>query len=252
VSVGIALYYYNQENGIVGTQNKMGFFFGICFYLSALSIKSIILFEDMKIQYYREMQHGYYSMHAWFTSKIIYNIFMSSLLHSLIIDMSTYWFVGLQLNRFGTFWFTITLVSISADIVCIIIGIIVGRIATSKIMILTLGVLIYIPFFLFNVSTSGLLQNPRSIPGWLKFLSYFAHFKIAYELLLINEFSGRSIKIDPKGVPAFTVEGEWWLAELDIFPNRFQFDVIALIMFIVIYFYTARFLFLKCLRVTKG
>jgi len=247
VSVIVGALYYDQENGVAGSQNRMGFLFFFCLYLGLTSMPSLSIFsDDSKIQYWREYKTGYYSKSIYFLVRMLANFIKFRLLPPIIFSFTSYQMIGLHggviSTHFVWFLFIIMVITILTDLVCIIVGVLAPKKST---------VVIYTCILLFNVLTSGLILNISSIPQWVKWLGYFGFWKLAYEALMINEFVGLIVTIDPKGFPAYEATGEFWLGELEMYKEKFDFDFTMLLIYIVIYIVVALFCFVAFVRVRK-
>jgi len=245
-SIFIGVLYYDQDFGIAGSQNRMGFIFWICSYLSLIAMNSIWLFSEgnMKIQHCREVFVGYYSLDAWFFQRLISKFFSNSILQPFILTITTYWMIGLHAGRFPIFLFIVVCISILSDLQ----GIIIGIISQDK---KKLGIVMFTIVFLFNGLTCGLLLNMESVPPLLRWFGYFGFWRVSYEALMITEFEGTTVKIDPKGMPPYNAPGEFWLNELGMNVENYDFDLSMLVILISINVMIAYFLFKLLMKIKK-
>jgi hypothetical protein len=69
----------------------------------------------------------------------------------------------------------------------------------------------------------------------MNFLFYLSFFNYAFESLIINEFLGRSIIIDPRGVREYPGPGKFVLDLFAMDPEAFYVDIVLLICFAIFY-----------------
>lgn len=246
ISVVISVLYYKLENGVTGSQNRMGFIYFLCLYLNLASITSLWLFSDDKLLYLNEVFTGTYTKHGWFVGKLIVRTVMNSLYQPILISLITYWIIGLHKGRFFQFLFITISASILSDLQVIIIGII-----SSK----NTGIMLYVVISLLNTLSSGLVLNFNTIPAIFRWAGYFFGFwRVVYEALMINEFEGSIVRIDPKGltgVKPFNAPGEFWLVELGMNVENLDFNLVMLVVMPVVYTLVAHGLFLYKMRIKK-
>ena len=204
----------------------------------------IWLFKQTEIQYTREVLTGYYSKSVYFIVSVLLDTIKYRLLPPLIFTLICYWTIGLHPGRVLWFLSYLTYASVLSGFMAILIG----CISTVKI-----GVTINGLFILFNVLTSGLVFNSKNMPEWFSKFVYCGFWKPAYEALMINEFSGTNVFINPEGFKKYKIKvtGVWWLNELGMYPQRLNFDIVLLSFYLVIYFLLALFAFRTFVRVKK-
>jgi ABC-type multidrug transport system ATPase subunit len=242
-SVFISVLYFKLDLGISGSQNRMGFIFWVCSYLSLIGMNSLWLFSEDKLQYCQEVFNGYYTLDAWFFQKVVSKFLSNSLIQPFIISVTTYWMIGLHPGRFVVFLFIVTCISILSDMQ----GVIIGVIAQDK---KKLGIVMFTLLFLFNGLTCGLLLSIESVPPILQWFGYFGFWKVGYEALMVTEYSGLTVTLDPKGMPPYPVPGEFWLNNIGMDVNNYDFDLAMLVLLITINVTVGYFLF-KCLMKIK-
>ena len=243
VASSIAFLYHGQDVGVVGSQNKMGFICWLCLFFGLISFSSIWLLESELVIYQREIMTGYYYSMTYFSVRVLINIVKMRLLPPILVSTITYWIVGLQPGRFLPFLTVFILVAILSDLVCVFVGCFLQK-KSSAIMLCSCVVL-------FNFLTSGITLNISTLPKWLIWIVYLGFWKPAYEVLMINEFTGITVRIDPDGSPPFPAPGEFWLKNLKMYPENFNLDIIVLLLLCVIYFIASALLFKFRVKIRK-
>jgi ABC-type multidrug transport system ATPase subunit len=243
-SIFISVLYFKLDLGISGSQNRMGFIFWVCSYLSLIGMNSLWLFSEDKLQYCQEVFNGYYTLDTWFFQKLFSKFLSNSFIQPFIISITTYWLIGLHQGRFIIFLFIVTCISVLSDMQ----GIIIGIIAQDK---KKLGIVMFTLLFLFNGLTCGLLLNIESVPPILQWFGYFGFWKVGYEALMITEYSGLIVTLNPKGMSySMQVTGEFWLNNVGMDVKNYDFDLAMLVLLITINVTVGYFLF-KCLMKIK-
>lgn len=226
----------NQGINIAANQNRMGFLLIVCILFNLMSFVDLWLFDkpnDLQ-RYWREYKTGCYTKGVYFFVHLMLNTLKFHIIPPIIIGIMTYWIIGLHAGRFVLFLFLLIAFSIESELISIIIGC-VFRDNVAK---LSVSVLIY---FL-QILPSGLLINVETIPSWIKYCSPLFY---VYESLMINEFVGLDIIIDPKGMPNIPAEGEYWLSMLGMFKKHLDFNIAMIFMFIIILTFIAQSVFKK-------
>jgi ABC-type multidrug transport system permease subunit len=107
------------------------------------------------------------------------------------------------------------------------INLIIAAIAPSVAAANVISIIIILASTLFG----GFLLNKDSIPNWLLWAPYLSFWNYAFEALLINEFDGVKIVINPKALPGIVYPGtgKFILDQFGMNIDRFAMDVIILI-----------------------
>jgi len=240
---GLSGLYYQQDDGIAGSQNRMGFLLYLCLFLGLTSLSSVWLFDgEEAVRYTHEVRTGTYHRGVYFATRWVTQFVLYRLPPPLLLSTMTYWAIGLHEGRFGWFVVTVVLVALLSDLTAVILGLLLPSAAAVFFFAISVSL---------NVLSSGLVLNAGTLPGWLQPLSYLSFWKLAYGDLMINEFQGLQVTIDPKGFPSFRATGEFYLSELDIYPSRFELYFVLLLVCVVVYLGAAWGAFRCCAGVRK-
>lgn len=225
----LGLIYYQLGNNIAACQNRMGSIFFMCSLLAFGAMSSLELFITERSIFVRERANGYYRPTAYFISKTLFDIIPLRIFPPIIMGCIAYWLIGLREEVTHFLWFLLIMVlfNIVSGALCIAIGAIAPTVASGNVMA-TL-------FILASSLFSGFLLNKDSIPAYLSWIKYLSFWNYAFEALLINELYGFKILIDPKGMPSYPGDGNFFLLELGMDYKRFYIDVVILSLFAVFY-----------------
>ncbi len=244
VAVGISVIYTSLGYDIAASQNRMGLFCALMMYYSLTTISLIYSFNPIKVRVAHEIHTGYYSPYVYFIVRSICTFVKNQIWAPLVTSVIIYSTVNLQGGRFGGF----IMINILFTVIYSFVSIIIGCVSKGNVRI---GVVLFALLFLYNVMVSGLLVNIKTPPEWIKWVMHFGFMKHAYEALMINEFSGIKVVLNPKGVPPITVPGEYWLSEVGMFSKNRDFDVSMLFMQAFIYFSISTILFQRFIKSRK-
>ena len=238
----IGLVYSGLGNNIKANQNRMGFIFLACHLLGQVGSETLSLFAKKRVKIAHELQTGFYDPTVYFAVSVASDFLKYRVWVPVLFSTITYWEVGFQDGRFAFFLTVMLLTSMISNLVCVLVGCVVAEKAAMR---------VYGLVFLFNMLTSGLLANVWSIPPWLQWLGHLGFWKHAYEALMINEFTGLAIVLDPDGVPPLPTSGDYWLTQIGMYANNRDFDVLMLVLYVIIYFFLAMWAFRLYVRVRK-
>jgi ABC-type multidrug transport system ATPase subunit/ABC-type multidrug transport system permease subunit len=225
----LGLIYYQLGNNIAACQNRMGSIFFMCSLLAFGAMSSLELFITERSIFVRERANGYYRPTAYFISKTLFDIIPLRIIPPIIMGSIAYWLIGLRTEFTHFLWFLLIMVlfNIVSGALCIAIGAIAPSVASGNVTA-TL-------FILASSLFSGFLLNKDSIPSYLSWIKYLSFWNYAFEALLINELYGFKVIIDPKGMPSYPADGNFFLQELGMDYRRFYIDVVILAVFAVVY-----------------
>lgn len=238
----IAEVYKSLGNNIKANQNRMGFIFLTCHLLGQVGGETLTMFSSRRGQISHEIQTGWYDPNVYFAVSVFSDYIKYRVWVPIIFSIITYKEVGFQDHRFTFFVCIVILTGMISNLVCVLIGCLVTEKASMR---------VYGLVFLFNMLTAGLLANVWSIPTWLKWFGHLGFWKHVYEALMINEFVGLPIVLDPDGVPPLPTTGDYWLTQIGMYPSNRDFDVMMLVLYVVIYFFLALWAFRWHIKVRK-
>jgi len=158
----------------------------LAFYLNNELMSSasttILVFSFEKPVFRREFQAGYYSILAYYASKVLIELPFSILSPCITIAIS-YFMVGFRsgASHFFTTMFTGVLLSMVANAM----GVLMAAVFPDVQAAMTIFPMIILPLMLF----AGLMVNIKNIPIWFKFMPYISPLKYAFTAAAKNEFS---------------------------------------------------------------
>jgi len=186
IGVLAGLVFINATNGTVAgqIQSISGFLYFLPvnqFFASATSVLSI--FSTEKQVFIREYAAGYYSLPAYYLSKVIVEL-PHQLIFPVLLLAIAYYIVGLK-AAFSAFLLDAVLLALCA--ICgNAVGILVAACFTKVEMALAVLPLFLLPVLLF----SGLFVNSGNFPTWLSWLQWVSPVRYAFASMVINQFSG--------------------------------------------------------------
>lgn len=198
ITVGLLLGYlywhvsFDLQHG--GMQNRMGSLFFICTLLSFAAISSIDLFYSERLLFLRERANGCYRTSAYFLSKAVSDLIPMRLLPPLILGSIVYYMIGYQpaVEKFLIFLFTLVVLSMTATSMCFLISSLAPSIAVANFV----AILLLFFFLLFG----GFLVSLPSMPVEVRWITNLSFLTFSYTILMVNEFNGISILINPDGM----------------------------------------------------
>jgi ABC-type multidrug transport system permease subunit len=142
----------------------------------------------------------------------------------------SYYMIGLRstnISHFLYFLLILILFNIVAGSACICIAAIAPNVASAN--VITIMVILISSLF------GGFLINRKIIPIYLQWMQYISFWNYPFEALMINEFFGAEILIDPEGMRAYPGTGIFILNNLGMSPNRFFIDIIITSLFAIFF-----------------
>jgi ABC-type multidrug transport system permease subunit len=236
----VAFMFFNLDMTQADVQSKSGvLFFVVVQQGFSVTLQVINTFPKERTIFLRENLAGYYTTTTYYLGRTFGDLPITFTL-PIAFACVMYWIVGLQrtMINFLVFNMALILTALAADGVGLLIGAISPDIAIANIItpiILILFVLV-----------GGLYSNTGTIPPELSWIQYISFVYYAYNILMLNEFSGQVYKCPapPASCPAPT--GDIQLQNLNIFGKKIGVQVIYLVILIVGYrviAYFALFLF---------
>ncbi|RKO84503.1 ABC-2 type transporter-domain-containing protein, partial [Blyttiomyces helicus] len=186
IALIIGIIYLNSGNlpGYAASQNRNG----VLFFLSVNNVMSscigvLSIFGLEKIVFQREYGAGYYTLAAYFMSKVMVEMPFQIVPPWLGLTI-VYWMVGLQ-NDIGKYFIIVLFVVLSA-VTGFTLGIFFASIFSTLETALATAPLVLLPLMLF----SGLFVNAVTIPAFFAWIKYISPIKYAYEAMVKSEYSG--------------------------------------------------------------
>jgi hypothetical protein len=106
---------------------------------------------------------------------------------------------------------------------CICIASIAPNVASANVV--TIMIILVSSLF------GGFLINRRIIPSYLLWLQYISFWNYSFEALMVNEFLGMDILVDPEGLRPFNSSGIFILNNLGMSPDRFYINIVITALF---------------------
>jgi len=183
--------YSKSTNNQSGIQDKIGILFFISINMAFSNVIGIInLFVDEKLLVQKEVKSGFYSLPAYYLSKIVVET-PFTLISPIIFGLIIYWLVGLnsQIDRF----FMFLVIIIIESIVAMFMGIFVSGLSSSVEIATAIAPPLNIVFFMF----AGVFINLKNLPKWLQFFPKISFIHWVFEALATNQFKGQTFECDP-------------------------------------------------------
>jgi ABC-type multidrug transport system ATPase subunit len=215
-----------------GMQNRMGSLFFLVCLLSFGSITSIDLFYSERLLFLRERANGCYRTSAYFLAKAISDLIPMRVIPPIILGATVYYMIGFQhdLLKFGIFLTFLVLVSTVSTSMCFLISSLAPSIAVGNFV----AILLLFFFLLFG----GFLISLNSMPWWIKWITDLSFIKFAYTGLMVNEFDGISILINPGDMgdnDPIVISGVVLLDQVGMTPDMLIPDLAALTGIVAIF-----------------
>jgi ABC-type multidrug transport system ATPase subunit len=236
VALLLGYLYHGLSNDLEhgGFQNRMGSLFFIVTLLSFGAITSIDLFFSERLLFLRERATGCYRTSAYFLSKAVSDLIPMRILPPLLLGCIVYWMVGYQPDpfKFGIFLFTLVMISMTSSSMCFVISSISPSVAVGNLI----AILLLFFFLIFG----GFLVNISNMPSTVRWITNLSYMTFGYSILLVNEFDGITININPQGLDTNTpIAGSVLLLQVGMNVNHMQFYTIGLCVMLVFYMLAA-------------
>lgn len=204
-----------------GMQNRMGSLFFLCTLLSFASITSIDLFFSERLLFLRERANGCYRTSAYFLAKATSDLIPMRLIPPLILGATVYYMIGFQpvAIKFAIFLYTLVVLSMTATSMCFLISSLAPSIAVGNFI----AILLLFFFLLFG----GFLVALPSMPDAVRWVTNLSFLTFSYSVLMVNEFEGIKILINPDGMNEpnpINIDGTFLLTQVgmttdSLYPN---------------------------------
>lgn len=217
-----------------GMQNRMGSLFFLVCLLSFGSITSIDLFYSERLLFLRERANGCYRTSAYFLAKAVSDLIPMRIIPPLILGSTVYYMIGFQKDpvKFAIFLAFLVLVTTVSTSMCFFISSVAPSIAVGNFV----AILLLFFFLLFG----GFLISLNSMAPGLKWITDLSFMKFAYTGLMVNEFDGIQILINPGDMGdqnPIWITGIVLLDQVGIHPDMLYPDLVALAGILAIFLF---------------
>ncbi|XP_067893734.1 broad substrate specificity ATP-binding cassette transporter ABCG2-like [Heterodontus francisci] len=186
--------FYRIRNNRVGIHNRTGLLFFIVNCQMYSSISNVELLAAEKKILIHEYISGYYSLPAYFFSKLLFDIIPIKAMPSVIFNSTTYILVGLKRTVPAILISVLSLIMVSYASAALSIAAVAGE-STVTIPSLILSLI-----FILMTIYSGLLVHLQGIVKWLSWLQYFSISRYGITALMVNEFVGLTFTYNVSGM----------------------------------------------------
>lgn len=166
-----------------GVQNRLGVIFFLCTNLLFGATLVIDNFIKEREIFVREHVSGYYSVLAYFLSKVMADLIPLRTISPLVFTLVTYWMVGLKPEVGAVFIFLLT--GILGGYAAVGIGLLFSASFSESV-----GRLSMVLTFICTIIFTGLLVNLDEMGDWLSWLQYLSVCRYILVALSTNEFRG--------------------------------------------------------------
>lgn len=136
-----------------------------------------------------------------------------------------YWMINLRplVSHFLWFLLLMVLFNLISGAICLAIAAVAPSVAAAN--IIAISVILSSSLF------GGFLLNKESLPSYLNWIQYLSFWNYAFEALLVNEFDGMKIIINPKALKGYAVPGvgRFILDQFGMSPDRFYVNIVVMI-----------------------
>jgi len=218
--------FYQLNNEISGSQDRVGFFFFfLVFFFSLLSLNSLSLFLAERRLFIREQGSLFYSTIPFLVSKLLCDMLPLRVIPPLIFGSISYWMIGLQSDplRFVTFLVILVLVNVVATSACFAISAAFSSPAKAN--------LVAVIFFVFSMLFGGLFINFQITGSTMRVIASFrfvSFFHYGFNAFMVNEFTDLTLLWTPINGDSFEMNGGLFLQNLAIDTDNFGTDVMGL------------------------
>ncbi len=194
MSVALGGIFWQLNNAIDGTQNRLGVLFFSCIFFSLMSMSSLGILVNDRGLYLRERDAGYYTPLPYLASQVVCDLVPMRVLPPIFFGSILYYMIGLNpdLYRFMFCIMTLVITNLAATTLCFLISATVQTHAQANLV----ASLWFIYCFLFG----GLFYNSETTNSHginNTVYSSFVHY--AFEALCVNEFVGLTLWFNPVG-----------------------------------------------------
>ncbi|RUS71402.1 hypothetical protein EGW08_020833 [Elysia chlorotica] len=202
-----SLFFQIDDKDRKALQDRSGVIFFLSLTQQFINISAVSVFIAERRLFRHEISNGYYRVSAYFFSKVICDLIPLRLLPVAIVTLITHFAIGLRpgFDHILVLFIGLYAVSVTTACICFLVGCIVvkdemGHIVLSMIIALS------------NLY-AGFLINFSSIRPALAWIQYLSIAKYGFEILMVNEFAGRSFPVSGMNM---SISGTDYLDELDI------------------------------------
>jgi ABC-type multidrug transport system permease subunit len=245
ILAGLALgaIYWKLNNDIPACQNRIGVLFFVLILLAFGAMSSLDIFLTERAVFVKERANGYYRPLSYFIAKTFFDIIPLRLFPPVFLAAICYYMIGL--NPWFYKWVIFTIILVLFNIVAGALCIAIGSIVKSS----SLGNVIAIVIILIAALFSGYLAQKNSMPVWLGWLKWVSFWNYAFEGLMINEFHGLPVILNPEGFSvSYAADGDFYLLQFGMDFNRLFWDVIILAGWAIIFVILSGVLLIGCVR----
>jgi len=233
IVVGLMLgyLYYHVPNDLQhgGMQNRMGAFFFIMTLLSFGAMTSIDVFFTERLLFIRERANGCYRTSSYFFAKAVSDLIPMRVIPALLLGGIVYYMIGFRpyYIHFLYFLVTLVLVSMTSAAMCFAISSIVPTVSVGNMV----AILLQFFFLLFG----GFLINFSNMSKYVQWIPRLSYVTYGFRILMVNEFDGLDVLINPDGYSPTLVPGRVILSQVGMTVDEFYIDFVVLAGILVLY-----------------
>lgn len=201
-------------------------FFIILFIFSGNAMPSILLCLQDSPVFIREYYNGFYSLKAYYISKVLADLPLQLICPTLFISIS--YFMTAQppeFNRFVMFWS----VSVLTTFIGHFIGVICGTMFSMQLAIFIVPS-ISIPFLLF----SGFFIRMRELSWFLRPICDISFFRYIFEGLMRSIYGYGRADLPCHQDFCFFKASELFLKDFDMLGDKISWDIVALTLILMV------------------
>jgi ATP-binding cassette, subfamily G (WHITE), member 2 len=237
-AIFMGLVYSSMGYMTPGIQDRFASFFFTVLYLSLASLTSLPVWQEERVLVMRERAAGVYSAPAYVVCTIALDLLTMRMLPTVFLATVAYSMMGLRkgLAYRLQYWLAVTVSNIASAAASMLVGALAPSTSIAN-AVASLAVLV-------NLLFSGFLLSLRSLPWPVALLSRLSYARYAYEMLVVNEFSGvRGYKLtpfaapdqDPTTLPFKAVSGDEVLQIFYFDKSRAGTDLLCLVGLALVY-----------------
>jgi ATP-binding cassette subfamily G (WHITE) protein 2 len=237
-AIFMGLVYSSMGRMTPGIQDRFASFFFTVLYLSLASLTSLPVWQEERILVQRERAAGLYSAPAYVVCTVAFDLLTMRVLPTVFLATAAYSMMGLRkgLEYRLQYWLAVTVCNVASAAASMLVGALAPSTSVAN-AVASLAVLV-------NLLFSGFLLSLRGLPWPAALLSRLSYVRYAYEILVVNEFSGvHGYKLtpfaapgqDPDTLPFKTVTGDEVLQIFYFEKDRAVMDMWCLVGLAVTY-----------------
>jgi len=248
-AVVLGLIYGEMTDQQKDIQNRFGAFGFMCIFIGIQAVASAGSFHEVRDVFIDDRNAKLYGSTPFLLARTVPDLLLLRIAPAVCFAVIFFEMLGFQEHTFGEFMAVAVLLSCASSLCVFAISSLMPDAYSAGFVAIFLNMILMLYGGVF-------IQDETAIPAYVRWPKWFSFYNFAFEILMVNEFSGMVFDIDESSVNGLSVgpleisgenlvgldielKGEFFLAFFGMNPDDVPLDWTLLFVWIVAYFLVA-------------